>query len=83
MHVSPASIVAIPGVPANPTRAAASLHGTTAAFYHADAAQVRIVTGLPREPRYLGVLQLDRTLTHMAVNDDGTLLVYAAMDRTA
>ena len=78
MDVSPVSIVVIPGVPANPARTAASLHGTSAAFYYADTAQVRIVTGLPGEPRYLGVLQLDRTLTRMAVNDDGTLLVYAA-----
>jgi hypothetical protein len=71
------SPLAIPGLPANPTRAAASVQATAAAFYYADANEVRIVTGLPQEPRYTGLLQVDRPLTRMAVNNDGTLLVYA------
>ena len=78
MNTGPSSNVTIPGIPANPTRAAASLRGTSAAFYYAGAEQVRIVAGLPKEPRYVAELQVDRPLTHMAVNDDGTLLVYAA-----
>jgi hypothetical protein len=44
----PLSIAAIVGVPAGPTSAAASLHGTSVVFYYWDAHAIRIVTGLLR-----------------------------------
>jgi hypothetical protein len=68
---------AIPDVPANPTRMAASVGATAAAFYYSNTHEVRVVTGLPQEPKYSGVVHVDQPLTRMAVNDDGTLLVYA------
>ena len=71
------STTTIAGVPVNPSRSSASIQGTAAAFYYADAQQVRIVSGLPKEPRLAGLLQLERPLTQLAVSDDGTLLVYA------
>jgi len=71
------SPLVIDGLPANPTSAAASVKASAAAFYYADSNEVRIVTGLPQGPRYTGLLQLDRPLTHMAVSNDGTLVVYA------
>ena len=69
--------MAIAGVPVNPSRSAASILGTAAAFYYSDTQQVRIVKGLPHEPQYAGGLQLNRPLTQLSVSDDGTLLVYA------
>jgi len=72
------SPLAIPDVPANPTRMVASAQATAAAFYYPNAREVRIVTGLPQEPKYSAVVQLDRALTRMAVSNDGTVLVYAS-----
>jgi hypothetical protein len=74
------STLAISGVAANYTRTAASLQGSSAAFYYADAQEVRVVSGLPREPRQVGIFQVGRSLTQMAVNDDGTLVVYAVSE---
>jgi hypothetical protein len=71
------SRLAIPGLPANPTSGAASVRATAAAFYYSEANEVRIVTGLPQEPQYAGLVQVDRPLKRMAINNDGTLLVYA------
>ena len=68
------------GFPANPFRSAASIRGGAAAFYYADAKQVRIVKGLPRDPSDAGMLQLDRPLTQLAVSDDGSLLVYSTRE---
>jgi WD40 repeat protein len=74
------SSMAIAGIPARPSRSAASTLGTAAAFYYSDTQQVRIVKGLPHEPQYAGGLQLDRPLTQLSVSDDGTLLVYAVRE---
>ena len=71
------SPLAIPGLPANPTRAVASAEATAAAFYYSDANEVRIVTGLPQEPHIAGIAQVDRPLTRLAINNEGTLLVYS------
>jgi DNA-binding beta-propeller fold protein YncE len=77
---SQTSPMAISEVSANPSRASASLGGTSAAFYYAGAQQVRIVTGLPREPHGAGLLTIERALTQLAINDDGTLVVYAVQE---
>jgi hypothetical protein len=74
------SSVVVPGVVANPTRSAASVQGKSAAFYYSGTHDVRIVAGLPEEPRHVATWQTDRPLTQMAVNDDGTLLVYAVAE---
>jgi len=67
---------ALSDVEPNPTRVASSREGTAAAFYYSSTQQVRIIGGLPKEPRYLGAFQSD-TIAQMAVNGDGTLVVYA------
>ena len=80
LKVKPVSVTPISGSRAGPTRAAASLKGTSAAFYYADARQVLIVTGLPEKPVASHHVDLSRwggALTNMAVSNDGTLLVYA------
>lgn len=77
---TPTDAVPIPGVAANPSRAAASSRGTAAAFYYSGAHQVRIVTGLPEEPRDAGFLEVEQPLTQLAVSDDGGLLVYAVVE---
>jgi hypothetical protein len=66
----------IPGASANPSRVAISRQATSAAFYYSASQQIQIVTGLPKEPRYLGAVQTDGPVTQMAVNDDGMLLIY-------
>ena len=71
------SRLVIADVPASPSSAAASPRGTAAAFYYSQTQLLRIVTGLPKEPRLTGLVQLDRPLTHLAINDDGTLLLFA------
>lgn len=71
------SSLAIPSLPPNPTRMAASIQATAAAVYYSSTNEVRIVTGLPQEPRYAGTVHVDRPLTRMAVSDDGRVLVYA------
>ena len=76
---SSVSTLAIPA-PAKPSRAAASLQGTAAAFYYSDARELRIISGLPNEPRLAGLLQVEQSLAHMAVSDDGTLLLYSVAD---
>src|SRR6185295_16234000 len=80
LGTNPISTAAISGIAANPTQAAASFQGTAAAFYYAGAQHVLIVTGLPRKPAVVHTIDLSRLgrpLTHMAVSNDGTLLVYA------
>jgi hypothetical protein len=74
------STVAVPEALASPTRSAISLQGTSAAFYYAQKKQVRIAAGLPNEPRHVATFQLDRPVTQMAVNDDGTLLVFSVAE---
>ena len=71
------SAVAISGIPANPTRSAASMPGTVAAFYYSEAQEVRIVTGLPQEPHQAAVVHIDKPVTQMAVSADGSMLLYA------
>jgi DNA-binding beta-propeller fold protein YncE len=74
---SSVSAVTIPDAPARPSRSAVSLQGTAAAFYYSDTHQLRIISGLPNEPRLAGLLQAEQSLAHMAVSDDGTLLLFS------
>jgi WD40 repeat protein len=74
------SAVAISGVPANPTRSAASPAGTVAAFYYSGSQDVRIVTGLPQEPQQAAVVHIDKPVTQMAVSAEGTMLLYAVTE---
>jgi hypothetical protein len=78
---SPA-IVSVSGVPANPSEAAISASGSTAAFYYGGLEQALIVTGLPSQPVLSGRVDMgpDSRLSHMAISDDGTLLVFSAGD---
>jgi hypothetical protein len=71
------SAVAISGVPANPTRSTASMLGTVAAFYYSESQEVRIVSGLPQEPRQAAVVHMDKPVTQLAVSADGSMLLYA------
>jgi DNA-binding beta-propeller fold protein YncE len=81
LSTAPPSIAAIAGIPAGPTSAAASLHGTSAVFYHADAHALRIVSGLPQSPAANSIdLSLDGPVTRMAISDDGRLLVYSVAE---
>jgi hypothetical protein len=83
LEVNPVVARAISGGQANPSQAAASLQGTSAAFYYAEAQQVLVVTGLPRNPaasHRVDLSRLGKPLTHMAVSNDGTLLVVALDD---
>ena len=85
LGASPFSIAAIPGVPAGPSLAAASLHGTAAALYDVAGHSVRIVTGLPQNPAASYVIDLSMTgsITQMGISDDGRVLVFSAEDRGA
>ena len=73
-----ASTMAIPGFPVNPTRGVASLQRTAAAFYYSAPQQIRVVAGLPQDPRHIATFQVNKPITQMAVSDDGALLVFAA-----
>jgi hypothetical protein len=83
MGVNPPSQAAIPGVPAGPSLAAASRHGTSAAFYDAVAQRAWIVTGLPEKPTVSHAVDLSSAgaVTQMTVRDDGQVLVFSANDR--
>jgi hypothetical protein len=73
------SIAAIPGVPATPSKTAASPRGTSGAFYYPDLRGIWIVAGLPRPataPLFVD-LSVSAAITHMAVSDDGAQLIYA------
>jgi hypothetical protein len=85
LGASPVSIAAIPGVPARPSLATASSHGTSAALYEATGQRVWIVTGLPRNPAasYVIDLSLVGSITQMGISDDGSVLVFSAEDRGA
>ena len=74
------STVVLAGIPANPTRGALSLQGSAAAFQYPGAQEVRIVTGLPLEPHQAAIVPMDKAVTQMAVNHDGTVLVYAVRE---
>jgi len=74
------STTAMPGIPANPTRGAGSQQGPAAALYYAEAQEVRIVTGLPQEPSQAAIVHLDKPVTQMGVNNDGTILVFAVTE---
>jgi hypothetical protein len=82
LETSPASVDAISGAPARASRAAASVRGTSAAFYYADSQQALIVTGFPRNPSVSHTVDLSTIgrLTNMAVSDDGDLLMYSVAD---
>jgi len=80
LESGPPSTTVISGVSGKPALAAVSLQGTAAAFYYADVQEVRIVTGLPQKPALsnrITLSQLGRPLTHMALSNDGALLVYS------
>jgi DNA-binding beta-propeller fold protein YncE len=85
LGASPFSITAIPGVPAGPSLAAASLHGTSAALYEAAGHRVWIVSGLPQNPAasYVIDLSMAGSVTQMGISDDGRVLVFSAEDRGA
>jgi WD40 repeat protein len=67
----------VPGPSGNPSRVSVSLQATAAAFYYSGSNQIQVVSGLPREPRYVGIFQTNAAVSQMAVSDDGTLVVYA------
>ena len=73
------SMAAIAGVPATPTKAAASPRGTSGVFYYPDLRGIWVVTGLPKpvaSPVFID-LASSGMITHVAVSDDGKLLVYS------
>jgi hypothetical protein len=70
----------ISGAPAGFSAAVSSRNGSTAAVYYAEQQRVIIVTGLTSQPNVTQVVDLSvfgDTMTQMAVNDNGTLLIYA------
>jgi hypothetical protein len=80
LESNPIAKAPISGAPANPSRAAVSYQGTSAAFYYASAQQVILVTGLPQKPvvsQRFDLSRLDRPLTQLAVSNDGNLIVFA------
>jgi hypothetical protein len=79
LAVSPPSFNAMSGIPANPSRAVASLDGTSAVFYYDGTQEVKIATGLPENPVVAHTLKLSLLgkLTQLAVSKDGALLVYS------
>lgn len=82
LDASSESSVVISGVPGNPSDAVTSFQGTSAAFYYADAHEIRIVTGLPQKPVVSHSFNLSQPgrLTHIAVSNDGALLVYSVAE---
>jgi hypothetical protein len=80
LAADPVASLALPEIPGNPSKATASTQATAAAFYYKDLSEVIIVAGLPTEPRvyrHAGLSNLAGPLTHMAVSNDGTLLVFS------
>jgi len=73
------SIVSVFGAPAQPSLGAISANGSTGAFYYRGLNQVLVVTGLPSQPLLSGRMDTgaDSRLSHMAISDDGTLLVFS------
>ena len=84
MESHPGSVAAIRNAPSGPTRAIGSVHGSAAAFYYAGSQRMVIVTGLPGNPVVSQSVDLSAlnppTLTHVAVSDDGGLLVYSVAE---
>ena len=82
LDASSESRAVISGVPGNPSDAVTSLQGMSAAFYYADAHEIRIVTGLPQRPVVSHSFNLSQPgrLTHIAVSNDGALLVYSVAE---
>jgi PPE-repeat protein len=70
----------IPGVAPNPSSHTISPQATAAAFYYSDSQEIRIVTGLPKEQRFLGAFRVTTPLLQMAVSDDGKLVVYGTSE---
>ena len=58
-------------LPAAPTRIAISPQARSAALYYPDAAKIRLVSGLPRNPRLAGEVDVPGDPSLMAVSDDG------------
>jgi len=81
LETSPLSVIAISRAPSDPSQASASVHGKAAAFYYAASQRIEIVTGLPGSPSVSQSIDLSflrgQPLTHVAVSDDGTLVVYS------
>jgi hypothetical protein len=73
------SIVSISGTIAQPSEVSISSRGTAAAFYYDGLKQALILTGLPSQPIVSGRVDMapDSRLSHMAVSDDGALLVFS------
>jgi len=87
MESNIASIAVIRNVPSGPTQAVGSVHGNAAAFYYAGSQRIAIVAGFPGNPAVSRSVDLSalngQAVTHVAVSDDGALLVYsvAELDR--
>jgi hypothetical protein len=81
---SPTAVAAISGIPSRPSLAAASVHGTAAAFYYAGTHTLLTVSGLPDSPKVSGPVDLSSLngdlLTHVALSDDGILVVYSVVE---
>jgi DNA-binding beta-propeller fold protein YncE len=84
LETNPVSLTAISGAPSDPSQAAASIHGKAGAFYYAASQRLGIVTGLPGSPSVSQSIDLSflrgQPLTHVAVSDDGTLLLYSIIE---
>jgi hypothetical protein len=80
LSTNPPSVEEVAWASSAPALAASSPGGTAAALYDQPAHTIAIVTGLPAAPRVahrVEVLQLNASVTTMAVSDDGETLVYA------
>jgi hypothetical protein len=74
------AIAPLTGVPPNPSRAVGSRRGTAAALYYAGTQQLVILAGLPSRPGVAHVVDVflkGGPVTQLAVNDAGTMVVYA------
>lgn len=75
------STVIVPGATAGVSHAVGSRKRTAAAIYYGEAKRVSVLTGLPAAPRLLYTFDVSTDgddISKMAVNDDGSLLLYAA-----
>lgn len=73
------SLGSIPDVPANPSFVAGSRHGTAAALYYAAQRSILVIGDLKSGGRVVGNLDLsfhEDAPSHLAVSDDGALLLY-------
>lgn len=69
----------IPEAPANPSLAAGSRRGSAAALYYAGQKVVLIIADMPSAVRVVASVNLsfhEESPSHLAVSDDGALLVY-------